>query len=279
MLIPSRASGTATFVSTDSSGTIPTALVWSQLIAGKYDIIVDVNGNGRYDVGIDALDSDDIQTTAGFYVAGGKPTLTLNPAATSCRKYGETFTVQVNILEAYSVEDFRFEIYYNATLLDVSGISWSSWGTGTYATDEMNGILTGYTSGSPISTNTTLIAITFIATYNHIWKDENTVSNWKNNQTGTVFLQWANLSYPSSPDLRYEKGGLNQINVGSDFGYTFSPIQGDLDNNGLVEIYDLRTVAVFFDQQSATYSLTGDNTIDIYDLVAIGANFGYSYSP
>lgn len=35
---------------------------------GKYDIVVDVNGNGKYDSGIDAIDSDDVQISGGFLV-------------------------------------------------------------------------------------------------------------------------------------------------------------------------------------------------------------------
>jgi hypothetical protein len=35
---------------------------------GKYDIIVDVNMNGRYDQGVDAIDDNDIKVTAGFFV-------------------------------------------------------------------------------------------------------------------------------------------------------------------------------------------------------------------
>jgi len=69
MAIPSRVSGTATTVSSDGSGNIPATLVWSgPLVPGKYDIVVDVNGNGIYDAVIDALDDSDVQVTAGFHV-------------------------------------------------------------------------------------------------------------------------------------------------------------------------------------------------------------------
>ncbi len=34
--------------------------------AGRYDIVVDVNSNGLYDHGVDALDDDEIEMTAGF---------------------------------------------------------------------------------------------------------------------------------------------------------------------------------------------------------------------
>ena len=35
---------------------------------GKYDILVDVDDNGEYNEGIDALDSGDVEVTAGFVV-------------------------------------------------------------------------------------------------------------------------------------------------------------------------------------------------------------------
>ena len=69
MAIPSRVPDTATSVSSDASGNIQATLVWSwPLVPGKYDIVVDVNDNGVYDAGIDAIDDSDIQVTAGFFV-------------------------------------------------------------------------------------------------------------------------------------------------------------------------------------------------------------------
>jgi hypothetical protein len=160
--------------------------------------------------------------------------------------------------------------------LDVASVSWDAWGSGTYNADEVNGNLTGYTSGSPINSNVTLATITFNATWHHVWKD---LPNWTNDISSAVYFQWANLSYPTGPDLRYEKGGLNQIDVGPDFTYTFSPIQGDVDNNGVVDVFDLRTVAAFYDTINPTYNLIGADVVDIYDIVVVASNFGYTYIP
>jgi hypothetical protein len=56
-------------VPTDYDGEILDAYpVWNDATTGKYDIIVDVNDNNKYDEGIDALDDNDIQVTAGFFV-------------------------------------------------------------------------------------------------------------------------------------------------------------------------------------------------------------------
>jgi hypothetical protein len=65
--IPTRIPGTATQVSSDSSGNIPATRVWSsQQTLGAYDLIIDVNNNGVYDQGVDALDDANIMVTAGF---------------------------------------------------------------------------------------------------------------------------------------------------------------------------------------------------------------------
>jgi hypothetical protein len=59
MVIPARVTGTETSVTTDGSGNIAAGiLIWSSSVAGQYDMVVDVNGNGNYDAGTDALDSN-----------------------------------------------------------------------------------------------------------------------------------------------------------------------------------------------------------------------------
>ena len=68
MLIPSRVSGTATSIASNTDGTVLPATVWTDpSIVGAYDMVVDVNKNGFYDEGIDALDDND-EVTAGFVI-------------------------------------------------------------------------------------------------------------------------------------------------------------------------------------------------------------------
>lgn len=68
MTIPGRVSDTAPTVTSGPLGHIPITNVWNpSLTIGKYDIVVDVNGNGVYDAGIDALDDNDV-VTGGFLV-------------------------------------------------------------------------------------------------------------------------------------------------------------------------------------------------------------------
>jgi hypothetical protein len=61
LAIPPRVPGTTTTVTSDSNGDIPPTLLWDDpLKQGKYDIIVDIDGDGLYHAEIDALDDHDI---------------------------------------------------------------------------------------------------------------------------------------------------------------------------------------------------------------------------
>jgi len=67
MTISGRVQGTATSLSSDSSGNINPTAVWSKpLTQGNYDILVDFNGNGKYDAGVDALYSSKIMVAPGY---------------------------------------------------------------------------------------------------------------------------------------------------------------------------------------------------------------------
>ena len=219
-----------------------------------------------------------------YSIEGLTPGLELSPTSVVCRKYGEQFAVKINVSEAIEIQAFKFEIRYNSTLLDYASVEWNAW-LGTISVDEVNGVLVGSSSGSPISGNWTLATITYTAVCYHIWKVEASVPSWKNDLTGTIYFQSANLSYADTPDLTYAKEGLKQVNVGPDVNYTFSPIQGDVDNDGKVNIFDLRTVAYYYDAvpsdpswpQASAYDLNGDNTIDILDLVLVARKFGFTY--
>ncbi|MEM3551395.1 MAG: NosD domain-containing protein [Candidatus Bathyarchaeia archaeon] len=69
MPIPQRVNGTLTYVISDENGNIAVSLVWAKLLTvGKYDIVIDVNHNGLYDEGVDALDSGGIEAKGGFFV-------------------------------------------------------------------------------------------------------------------------------------------------------------------------------------------------------------------
>jgi uncharacterized repeat protein (TIGR02543 family) len=74
MVIPPRVPSTATTVTSDAAGDVSTTSLWNNpLVAGKYDILVDVDGDGLYYAETDALDDNDIKITAGFFVVPELP--------------------------------------------------------------------------------------------------------------------------------------------------------------------------------------------------------------
>jgi hypothetical protein len=219
-----------------------------------------------------------------YRITGEKPTIQMIPTGKTCRKYGETYSINVDVSGAENVEGFRFEIHYNTTLLDFASVAWNAWGSGTLIVDEVNGNLTGFTAGPQLNGTITLLTIQFNATYYHIWKS---ITGWINDQSGLIFFQWTNLSFPSGPDLRYERGGLNQISVGPDFVCIFSPIIGDVNNDGMVDVLDLRAAATYYSIKdgdpewvhASAYDLNGDGIVDVFDLRIVASNFGYIYAP
>ncbi|MCW4031463.1 MAG: M1 family aminopeptidase, partial [Candidatus Bathyarchaeota archaeon] len=67
--LPERIQETAETAYSDFAGRILPTAVWNPpLTTGKYDIVIDINHNGHYEEGIDALDDKDIEVTAGFYI-------------------------------------------------------------------------------------------------------------------------------------------------------------------------------------------------------------------
>ncbi len=69
MAIPPRVVNSTATVTSDGNGDIQPTLLWDDpLKQGKYDIIVDVDGDGLYYAEADALDDNDVEVTAGLFV-------------------------------------------------------------------------------------------------------------------------------------------------------------------------------------------------------------------
>jgi hypothetical protein len=218
-----------------------------------------------------------VQATDGAYQVTGpqyQPVLRMTPDMVTCRKYGEYFTVQVNVTNAVALDAFSFTIHYSPALIRYVGVAWGELGSGTITSfDPVNGVLEGSVSGAVISGNRWLLNVTFQESATMIWKDGQV-----NELEGRVWFHYARLGFSGVQGLVYEEGGLGQMSV-NDVHCMFVPIQGDVDNDGVVGILDLRTVAAFYDQQNSMYNLADGDIIDIYDLVVIAANFGYTYHP
>jgi len=70
MSIPSRVPGTEETITSNSNGMITPTSIWSLAVPGKYDLVIDVNGNGLYEIGVDSLDQFD---ATGFFVVPELP--------------------------------------------------------------------------------------------------------------------------------------------------------------------------------------------------------------
>jgi len=93
-------------------------------------------------------------------------------------------------------------------------------------------------------------------------------------------------------DLSFSEGSLNVNGNGptpittttATVDLTINLIKGDVDCDGQVTVLDLHDVAYYYDQSTtdgaaaALYDIKIDshNIIDIYDLVEVASNFGYS---
>jgi hypothetical protein len=69
MPIPERVPGTEPFITSNAQGIIEPTSVWHDpQNPGKYDIIVDVDGNEHYESEIDMVDDNDTEITAGLSI-------------------------------------------------------------------------------------------------------------------------------------------------------------------------------------------------------------------
>jgi hypothetical protein len=212
-----------------------------------------------------------------------KPDIEILPPHITCRKFCEHFEVKINLTHVVGVHDFHFEIMYNTMLLDYVDILWGELGPGTVTVNEVAGLVEGQivptNPNAVVNGNPWLLNITFHASYHHIWKAGQT-----NDVHDRIWFHWAQLTYLTGPPQTYEEAGTKEIDV-YDAQYTFSPVQGDVDNDGYVGIEDLRTVAIYYDAKqgdpdwgdASVYDLTSYGVIDIFDLVVVASNFGYKY--
>jgi hypothetical protein len=239
---------------------------------------------------IDKLSDKDSNTIAhacadGSYVVWGlKPTLSTKDTAgtgniRTCKVYDEEFNVKLIVSDAASVTDCTFEIHYEKTHVSYHDFASGDLGTVSVA-DDGNGKITGSVGpGTPQTGTKTIVTIVFHSIVHRIWKN---IGGWTNDVSSAISIQKAELTYSSDPKLTYDRGDTHdpdQITIGANFGYTFSPIKGDCsNNNGKVEIDDLVAVAVCYDGTSTTYNLVGtDDYVDIFDLVVVASNFWYEY--
>jgi hypothetical protein len=225
-----------------------------------------------------------------YRIWGVTPVLDMTSPDDYCRELDEEYKVKVAVSNEYRVLGVALEIKYDTLLLDYVGYT-GDWAGATYTVTDDSGAGTvkctiTHTTELDGPGPNDIITIKFEAVYAHIRKQ---VTGYVNDLTGNDYFANANLTYADSyPILQYLRGGsANKVNVGyegsgGEMVYTFSPIQGDVNNDGEVAVFDLVTVAGIYDSTSSVYNLVGpteDGLIDIFDLVYIASNFWTSYDP
>jgi parallel beta-helix repeat protein len=206
-----------------------------------------------------------------------KPRLEAKPSTYAATTLGKKFTVNITIADVVNLYSFEFKLTYNTTVLDATDITVGPFLKAPYqitkkiVDDSTGSIWLAVKSQSPaLSSNGsgTLAAITFMVPMeSDIW------------YVGHTSLE-CDLQ-PILTILKTDKG----ITIPHDttnllFHYMYTPIPGDLNSDGIVNIFDLRIVAKAYGSESGEPNwdlradLNRDGKINIYDLVLVSTNYG-----
>jgi len=191
-------------------------------------------------------------------------------------EYGKVFEVGVNVTDVSSqLTGYNLTIVYDAELFYLTGINWSGSvvGNGTYLENPEGTINVVDTGGGPwVGENGSLFTLIFEVQFDdrasHIWNKNST-----NELTGDVSFQDVQLTFTDGTLF------MSGIQTPAPLPITIYLIKGDVNCDGKVDIFDLRTIALYYDQSSpAKYDLNDDGIIDLFDLVIVASNFGYGES-
>jgi hypothetical protein len=215
-----------------------------------------------------------------FRIAATKPDLELvifDPNPSKLFEYCKIFEVKVYATHiCANLKDYDFTFHYDNTLLKFVDVD--EWGVlGNNVTGEAGyelispGTIHVWDLGGVSATGDSvyLFALTFHIEFNddieHIWR-----TNAAHELNATITFQNAQLSFLEGIIP------MSGITMPGPLTVTVHLIRGDVGPvDGTVTVFDLRTVANFYDQSSPVkYDLTMDGTIDIFDLVVVATNIG-----
>jgi hypothetical protein len=96
---------------------------------------------------------------------------------------------------------------------------------------------------------------------------------------GYLILQYPNLHYEYFGKFFGSTEGAQGYALYNSAGFTFMPIPGDLDGNGMVDTIDLMVMSQFYslnitDYPNCYYDLNRDGAIDSFDITIVTTNYG-----
>jgi len=192
-------------------------------------------------------------------------------------EYCNLFRVEVyvsHIHDCSPLMDYEITINFDPGLAVFVGVGvWGIFGPGTvvYTPGTPNVIHVSGNGGPWFGEEGLLFTLTFHVEFSripaHIWKNDN-----PNFASFQIWLADASLSFGSLGNIL-----MSGIITPSPLTFKVYFIRGDVTCNGVVLLDDIGDVAYYYDQTAPPeYDLTNNGIIDLYDIVTIATNFGYS---
>jgi hypothetical protein len=208
-----------------------------------------------------------------YWLYSTKPKMKVEPPTCAAKKLGKVFNVNITVQDVVDLYDFEFWLYYNTTLLDIYNpyvqLGPLMSGANIYIS-EWNDLL-GYvhfaakliSPAPPVSGYGTIAIVTFKVTKASIWPDPNLecIFDLKNTKLKT-------------------NGGIEVPHDDVDGLYRYTPIIGDLNSDGTVDLDDIYIISLAFGSKPGDSNwnriadLTRDNVVNILDLRTVARHYG-----
>jgi hypothetical protein len=197
----------------------------------------------------------------------------LQASRSIAKNLGKIFSVNITVQDVVGLYDFEFWLYYNTTLLDIwnpyvqLGPLLSEASIYTQEWDDLGGYvhfaakLAG--PAPPVNGSGTVAIVTFKVTAASIWPD--------------VDLQ-------CTLDLINTKlktdGGIEILHYEVDGSYSYTPLIGDLNSDGTVDLDDMYIISLAYGSKPGDLNwnriadLTRDNVVNVLDLQTVARHYG-----
>lgn len=104
-------------------------------------------------------------------------TLSMSPRNLVCRKFGQSISISLDVLDAADLIARYSEISFNATILNYTVVTWGELGIGALTCNQTSGLIRGSIVPTvPASGNHRLLNLTFKTNLHHVWKKGNRFS-------------------------------------------------------------------------------------------------------